>query len=185
MQTKTEATIADLYNAPDDGNYELVDGRLVYMPPTGDEPNYVAAEIFASLRDYVRQTGKGRARTDGAAYIVNLPNRKSFSPDASYSLQFRPGSMRFVNGAPLFAVEVRSENDYGPASDRAYARKRSDYFAAGTHVVWDIDPIAKIVTSYRHDRPDEPVIFRMHERANADPALPGWSVAVDKIFSDD
>jgi Uma2 family endonuclease len=93
--------------------------------------------------------------------------------------------MRFVNGAPLFAVEARSENDYGPASDRAYTRKRTDYFAAGTHVVWEIDRIAKIVTSYRHDRPDEPVIFRIHERANADPALPGWSVAVDEIFSDD
>ncbi len=34
METKTEATIEDLYDAPNDwGTYELVDGRLVHMPP--------------------------------------------------------------------------------------------------------------------------------------------------------
>jgi hypothetical protein len=31
MQTKTEATVEDLYNAPDDGKYELVNGKLVKM----------------------------------------------------------------------------------------------------------------------------------------------------------
>jgi Uma2 family endonuclease len=185
MQTKAEATVEDLYHAPDDGNYEIVDGRLVYMPPTGDEPNYAAAEVFASLREYVRKTGKGRARTDGVAYIVDLPNRKSFSPDASYSLHFRPRNMRFVEGAPLFAVEVRSESDYGRAADRAYARKRSDYFAAGTRIVWDIDPIAKTVTAYRDDAPDQPVIFRSGDIADAEPLLPGWGVAVDDLFSDE
>ncbi len=51
MQTKTEATIEDLYHAPDDGNYELVGGRLVSMSPTGDDPNFTAGEIFASLRE--------------------------------------------------------------------------------------------------------------------------------------
>jgi len=185
MQTKTEATIEDLYNAPDDGTYELVDGRLVYMPPTGDEPNHVAAEVFASLREYVRKTRKGRARTDGVAYIVDLPNRKSFSPDASYSLEYRPHYMRFVEGAPLFAVEVRSESDYGPAKDRAYARKRSDYFAAGTRVVWDIDPLAQTVTAYRHDTPDEPLVYRRGEVANAEPFIPGWSIALEDLFNDD
>ena len=39
----------------------------------------------------------------------------------------------------MFAVEVRSENDYGPEAELALARKRADYFAAGTQVVWDVD----------------------------------------------
>ena len=29
MVAKTHATVEDLYNAPDDGKYELVEGRLV------------------------------------------------------------------------------------------------------------------------------------------------------------
>jgi Uma2 family endonuclease len=182
--TKTEATVEDLYNAPDDGNYELVDGKLVHMPPTGDEPHYVSFEIAVSLRAYAQQTGRGRARGDGASYIVDLPNRKSFTPDASYSLQFKPGSMRFVDGAPLFAVEVRSEHDYGAAQNRAYARKRQDYFAAGTEVVWDVDPIAHTIRFYHRDTPNEPITFRRGEMARAEPALPGWRVAVNDLFSD-
>jgi len=33
--------------------------------------------------------------------------------------------MRFPEGAPVFAVEVRSENDYGPAAERAMAKRRA------------------------------------------------------------
>ncbi len=47
--------------------------------------------------------------------------------------------MEFIHGAPALAVEVRSQNDYGPKADREMAEKRADYFAAGTLVVWDVD----------------------------------------------
>ena len=42
--------------------------------------------------------------------------------------------MKFYDGAPIFAAEVRSESDYGPDAEAAMARKRADYFAAGTLV---------------------------------------------------
>ena len=90
--------------------------------------------------------------------------------------------MRFIEGAPVFAAEVRSEGDYGPAADRAYAAKRRDYFAAGTLVVWDVDPVHKTIASYRADRPDSPTHFAIGETADAEPALPGWRVAVGAIF---
>ena len=59
--------------------------------------------------------------------------RESFSPDAAYFLgPFPSNPMRFLVGPPIFAVEVRSENDYGPAAEAAMADKRADYFEAGT-----------------------------------------------------
>jgi hypothetical protein len=39
------------------------------------------------------------------------------------------------NDRLVFAVEVRSEDDYGPAAEKALAAKRADDFAAGTRVV--------------------------------------------------
>ena len=58
--------------------------------------------------------------------------------------------MKFFEGAPVFAVEVRSEGDYGPRAEAAMARKRSDYFAAGTLVVWDVDLLSEdVVNVYR------------------------------------
>src|SRR3954467_6602714 len=74
IATEIEAEIADLANAPDDGVYELVEGKLMRMPPTGFMPNLVAGEIFVALRAYARQSG-GYAMTDGVAYIVALPHR--------------------------------------------------------------------------------------------------------------
>jgi Uma2 family endonuclease len=44
-----------------------------------------------------------------------------------------------LEGAPIFAMEVRSEHDHRPAAERAMKEKRADYFACGTLVVWDVD----------------------------------------------
>ncbi len=91
-----------------------------------------------SLRGYARASERGVAYPGGIGYAIpELPSgRESFSPDASYYVGTRPvNPMRFIEGTPMFAVEVRSENDYGPAAEADMAAKRDDYFAAGTPVV--------------------------------------------------
>jgi Uma2 family endonuclease len=91
--------------------------------------------------------------------------------------------MRFLEGAPVFAVEVRSENDYGPAAERAMREKRADYFTCGTLVVWDVDLQSEnVVKSYKATDPENPVIYRRGEMADAEPAIPGWRMAVDELF---
>src|SRR5919199_4965933 len=128
MSTKTEAIIEDLYRVPDNGKAEIVNGELVLMSPTGGVPGRASGEIYVSLREYERRTGSGYAFPDNVGFIVNLPHRRSFSPDAAfYTGQLRGG--QFLDGAPIFAVEVRSENDYGPLAAREMAAKRADYFA--------------------------------------------------------
>jgi len=179
MRTKAPATIEDLYKVL--GKAEIVNGEIVRMAPTGDIPGYAADEIFVSLRDYARRTKIGHAAADNRAFIVNLPNRKSFSPDAAFHTG--PMTMKFHQGPPLFAVEVRSENDYGPAAEKEMAAKRVDYFAAGTLVVWDVDLQSEdVVKAYRKDNPDQPTIYHRGEMAEAEPALPGWTMAVDDLF---
>ena len=180
MSTKTRATIEDLYKV--EGKAELVNGEIVVMPPTGDDPGFASGEIFASLREYARRTRQGRAYGDGVGFHVNLPHRESLSPDASYHLGPRTG-MRFPEGAPVFAVEVRSENDYGPAAERAMAQKRADYFVCGTLVVWDVDLLSSdVIKSYRASDPDTPSSFQRGDMADAEPAVPGWRMAVEELF---
>jgi Uma2 family endonuclease len=182
MGSKRAATVADLYLVPDDRKAELVGGELVMMSPTGDLPSSAAGEIFVALRDYARRTGAGRAYTDNAAFLVRLPHRRSFSPDAAFYAGPRTRG-RFLEGAPLVAVEVRSEHDYGPAAERAMAAKRADYFAAETLVVWDVDVLAaERVLVYRASSPRRPTEYRRGETAAAEPALPGWGLAVDALF---
>lgn len=181
MGPKTRATIEDLYKV--EGKAELVDGELVEMPPTGDDPGFASLKIASRLLGYTEQTGQGRAYGDGVGFHVHLPHRESFSPDAAYHVGPRTG-MRFAEGAPIFAVEVRSEYDYGPAAERAMAAKRADYFACGTLVVWDVDLLSNdVVKVYRASEPEHPTIYRRGEVAEAEPAVPGWQMPVDELFA--
>lgn len=176
------ATLDDLYKTP--GKAELVNGEIVLMPPTGARPGQAAVEIVVSLHTHAKRTGRGRAVGDNVGFLVNLPGRQSFCPDAAFWTGDDPG-MKFYQGAPMFAVEVRSEGDYGPAAEREMAAKRTDYFAAGTQVVWDVDLLSEdVVRVYRADDPDNPIVYHRGEPADAEPAVPGWSMPVDDLFVD-
>jgi len=177
-------TLADL--ARTEGKAELIGGRIVPLMATGHEPNRVAFRIARSLDDHSEQTGRGVAYTDNMGFgVPELPSgRESFSPDAAfYDGPLPDNLMEFVYGPPTLAVEVRSENDYGAAAEAGMAAKRADYFLAGTLVVWDVDPIAECVRKYRSDSPDQPVVFARGQVADAEPALPGWRMPVDRIFA--
>jgi Uma2 family endonuclease len=172
--------VDDLYRAK--SRAELVDGELKIMDGTGFMPARAAATILLSLLDYERRTRSGYALANEAGFLVDLPNRRSFSPDAAF-YRGQPTGMKFVSGAPVFAAEVRSENDYGPAAERDIAQMRADYFATGTQVVWDVDLLAEdVVRVYRAADQERPAVFRRGEVAEAEPALPGWRMPVDDLF---
>lgn len=182
MITKPYRTVEDLYRVPENGKAEIVDGSLILMSPTGGLPGYAGGEIFVSLRMYARRKRRGFAFPDNVGFLVNLPNRRSFSPDAAYYMGEITGG-GFLNGAPVFAAEVRSDGDYGPGAEQAMATKRADYFAAGTLVVWDVDVLrTQEVRVYRATDPLHPMIYQRDEVAEAEPAVPGWQMAVADLF---
>ncbi|HEX5105083.1 MAG TPA: Uma2 family endonuclease [Pirellulaceae bacterium] len=174
------ATIADLQKVPEKA--ELVKGAIVIMSPASAGHGRKAGRIYQSLLEYEERTGKGIALPDNVGFIVDLPNRQSFSPDAAYFLGPYHEN-EFIDGAPAFAAEVRSPEDFGPAAEREMADKRADYFAAGTQVVWDVDMIRdKVVRVYRADTPDQPVIYGTADIAEAEPILPGWRLLVAELL---
>jgi Uma2 family endonuclease len=177
-----EATLEDLYRY--EGKAELVNGRLEIKDGTGFLPARRAADIYISLREHERRTRSGYAVPDNMVFVVDLPHRKSFSPDAAY-FTGQPSGMKFAQGAPAFAAEVRSENDSGPTAERELRDKRADYFAAGTLVVWDVDLLQPdTIRVFRDANPDTPAaVFRRGDVAHAEPAVPGWRFPVDELFS--
>ena len=180
---QARATLDDLYRTP--GKAELIGGRIVHYMATGHRPNRVAGRIFRSLDDYADTVHRGVAYTDNIGFAVpELPSgRESFAPDAAYYDGPLPQNlMRFIEGPPTFAAEVRSENDYDPAAEAEMAAKRADYFAAGTQVVWDVDPLAECIHVYKASNPGQPTTYHRGQVAEAEPAVPGWRVAVDWIF---
>ena len=182
MTTKARATIEDLYQVPDNAKAELVNGEIELMPPTGYLPGYAASEILISLRIHERTSKSGHAVGDNVGFRVSLPNRESFSPDASWYTG-HPTGMKFLEGAPVFAVEVRSEGDYGSRAEQKMAEKRKDYFESGALCVWDVDmQSTDVIKVYFADDPDSPIIFRRGDIAHAGEAVLGWSIPVDNLF---
>ena len=182
--TQTATTLDDLYRV--EGKAELIAGRIVHFMPTGRKPSRVAFKIARSLDDHAEATGQGEAYAGNIGFAVPMlaSGRRSFSPDAAYYAgPFSLNEMRFIEGPPTFAVEVRSENDYGDAAEEAMAAKRADYFEAGTAVVWDVDPIGAWVRKYRADAPDRPEVFVRGQVADAEPAVQGWRIAADRFLA--
>lgn len=63
------------------------------------------------------------------------------------------------------------------------AVKRADYFACGTLVVWNVDLLSEeVIKSYKASDPEHPAIFRRGDMAEAEPAVPGWHMAVNALF---
>jgi Uma2 family endonuclease len=177
------ATVEDLYGV--EGKAELIGGEIIPSMSPGHIPSQVALEIAFSLREYARQRGQGFAYADAMIFAVPelSSGRQSFSPDAAYYAGQMPANrMRAVENAPTFAVEVRSQSDYGSAAEREMAAKRADYFEAGTLVVWDVDPEAELIHVYRLSDPNSPTTYARCQKAEAEPAAPGWSIAVDAVF---
>src|SRR5437667_663155 len=93
------ATLADLARTP--GKAELIGARIVELMPTGRRPNLIAGDIFVSLKNHARTSGRGEAYTDNMGFAVpELPSgRESFSPDTSYYVgPLPPDDMDFIEG---------------------------------------------------------------------------------------
>ena len=176
--TPKRATIDDLLRT--EGKAELIGGRVVQFMATGRKPGRIAARIYRSLDDRAEATRHGEANTDHLGFRVPelASGRESFCPDVSYYVGPLPeNDMRFIDGPPTLAVEVRSESDYGPRRRSAIAEKRADYFEAGTLVVWDVDPVAERVDVYRASEPSRPTSYQPGQEADAEPAVTGWKSA--------
>lgn len=178
------ATLCDLARVEEKA--ELIGGRIVSIMPTGRLPGRISKRILLSLHQFEQQSRIGEAIPDNVGYAIRPPlmsGRESFSPAVSFYVGTSPyNDAGFIEGAPTFAVEVRNEHDFGTAKDRDYANKHTDYFEAGTWVVWDVDYRTETIAKYDAVNPNAPTIYHRGEAADAEPALPGWRVNVDDLF---
>lgn len=173
MIQRTRSLVEELYLV--DGKAEIVGGEIVRMSPAGGLHGIVAGIIYRSLCRHQLRHGGGIAFPDNVGFIVDLPDRESFSPDVAWHpIHESDVTEEFVEGAPSFAVEVRSPSDYTPSGEAAIGAKIKDYFSAGTLVVWDVDLRSEIIRSYCSTDPARPKLFPFGEVADAEPAVSGW-----------
>jgi Uma2 family endonuclease len=82
---------------------------------------------------------------------------------------------KYFDGPPILAVEILTPSDqHGDVVDKV-----RDYLEVGT-VTWVVDPDFRTVTLHRPGEARE--VLDDREELNGDPYLPGFRVAVAKLF---
>jgi Uma2 family endonuclease len=176
------ATAKDVLRAerePQKALCELIDGTLVEKP-TGYRESSLAIWIGARLQFFVEERDLGIVA--GADGFMRLAPRNIRIPDVSFVSYDRlpdpeAADAAIANFAPDLAIEVLS-----PSNTRGeMERKRRDYFAAGTLLVWEIDPKKEVIDVYT--APDSVKRLTKSDNLAGNHVLPGFKVRVAELFA--
>jgi Uma2 family endonuclease len=182
MSTTTSFTADELLALPRGmgKRYELVAGELRVMSPAGWRHGGVAGNIAALLGPYIRKHNLGRGFAAETGFLLKRDPDTVRAPDfafiANANLPASEPAEAFWPGPPDLAVEVLSPGD----TSGEVAEKVAEWLAAGCAAVWVVDPKLKIVTIYQ-----SLTIVRVvaaGETLVGEPAVPGFSCAVDELF---
>jgi Uma2 family endonuclease len=168
-----------LSHTGEDKRYELDEGALIEMAPTGDAHGAVALWIGHLIVGYVAEHDLGDASGAETGYRLSTDPDTVRGPDVGFIAKSRltPMTGKYYPVAPDLAVEVVSPGD----SAHLVRRKVNQYLAAGTSLVWVIYPEEKVVDVYRpaHDTST----FKVGNTLDGGNVLPGFKLPVSDIFS--
>ena len=178
--TKT-ITAEQLLAMPDDGNrYELIEGELHMMSPSGNVHGETAANITALLWNHVRHHRLGKVFAAETGFLLSRNPDMVRAPDAAFvaseSLPSNDVGPSYLPLAPNLAVEVVSPSD----SSTQVEEKARMWLDKGTAMVLVVDPGTRTVRIYR----SKVSIAVLHEgdELNADDVVPGWTLRVGELF---
>jgi len=168
-------TADELLQLPEDGwKYELVQGELRKMSPTGEDHGYVAGKIMVSLGSFVYERNLGRVYIAEAGYRLARDPDTVRAPDVSFVRTERVRkSSRFIEGAPDVAFEVVSPTD---SYDEIDQRTR-DFLRAGTTAVVIVNPRTKSARVHRASG-----VTDVADVITIPDVLPGWQLPLSELF---
>ncbi len=151
MTTATTRLTLDEYLAYDDGTdnrYELVDGKLILMPPETDRNNLIALYLLAEFLKLVPIQLIRHKDTEivvtGNRTRVRLPDLMILTEELLAAIGGRRATITSDMPSPALVVEVVSPGKVN--EDRDYRYKRSEYAARGIIEYWIVDPQREKVT---------------------------------------
>ncbi|MBI3208171.1 MAG: Uma2 family endonuclease [Candidatus Solibacter usitatus] len=177
--TRTQLTIEDLEQIPDDGMHrEILRGELILLPPPRYKHTKIAMRLFLSLNTFVVSRKLGEVLFEGGFRLFH-DERTYLQPDVSFVSTQQAAAIDpedYAAGTPEVAFEIISPSEragYIEAKNRAY-------FEVGAKAVVLVFPESRQVrVMYPGGRQRS---FVDGETLSLPEILPGWEIPVAEIF---
>lgn len=163
-----------------DRRYELIDGEVVEMSPTGGLHGQVTVRATIRLARHVEPRNLGIVYAAETGFIVSRSPDRVRAPDVAFVARERLPSGRspegFVPLAPDFIVEVVS-----PGDTPSEIRDRIDtWLAHGVLVAWAVYPKSQVVFIHRSGGQVER--RSGNDELDAETAVPGFRCKVSDLI---
>jgi Uma2 family endonuclease len=178
-------TTEELLALPDDGvERYLIRGQLRELPMTKRNRwhSRVEARLAQLLGNWLDQQPqpRGEVFSGEAGFILSHDPDSTVGIDVAYispDLAARhPKDTDLIDGVPTLAVEVFSPS----TTIKEIEEKVDEYLAARVPLIWLVDSHRRTVQVLRPDA--EPELFNVTQELSGEPHLPGFRVAVARIF---
>lgn len=161
---------------------ELIEGRITYMSPVGVLHGNYEGNFYEHLKTFVRKNKLGKVVVgEVGVYITRDPDTIRAADVAYISNERyakRDPQKGYLNVAPELVVEILSPDDRWNDVNQ----KMRDYFSIDVQLIWIADPETQTVYAYRSMTDVRE--FKMGDTLTGDDIVPGFNVAIAKLFEE-
>ena len=148
MQDLLVRTRADFERLPDEGRWEVVEGRAILVPPPEIPHQIVSYNLQELLTNKLRALRSGFVVAAVSVFIPREPSPlgdvQSRTPDLIVS-RYRPRRYFELGEPPDLVIEILST----PRGNVERTEKLDDYALAGIGEYWIVNPFQHAVEIYR------------------------------------
>jgi Uma2 family endonuclease len=180
MVTTHLITATELESMGSDAPFELIQGVLYEMSPSGYDSSEIGMTLGIILGTYAFEHNLGTFSGENGGYLLEHNPDSLVAPDIGFVKRerrgLRPARGKPFPGAPDLAIEVLSPSD--EAGD--IRRKKALYERVGVPMVWWIDPIRRTATVQRAGRPVQQLTE--FDSLDGEDIVPGFSLQLTRLF---
>ncbi len=164
---------------PDNGNYELHDGKIIFMPSPTPLHQDIATELTTRMRTHSKAHQLGKVYT--APLDTLFDDINTFQPDVLFIAKERAFIIgpKKIEGAPDFVVEIQSEGN--TAKEMNY--KKYIYATFMVREYWVINLKKETITQYINEEGEfrQAGIYSKEKQVESE-VLSGFQVSLAELL---
>ena len=173
-------TRADFEQLPDDGRWEVVDGRAILMPPPRAIHQKVSDTLVRIFHEKLRERGSGFVVSAAGVFIPRLSRLlgeiQYRTPDVVVS-SYEPKGYYEEGQAPELVIEILSTR----RGNVERSEKVEDYSSAGIGEYWIVNPIDRAVEVYSLEAGDYKLVDAAAQLLRPQ-AFPGVEIDMREVW---